>query len=82
MFRRQVPTGHPGERFGCLAGAAEVAGIDGCQGLVGQGLGEAFGLGQAQRAERDVGMPLDARGAVPGRLAMADEDDSRGLLQH
>ena len=62
--------------------ALQVARVDGRDARVGDGAGESPRLPVAGVVERDVELALDARGDVPGRLAVADRQHARDLIGH
>ena len=68
-----------GDCLGCGVRTAEIAGVASCDGLFAQGVGQLFGLPSAVLIEFNVGVPLDAGGAVPGGFAVAHGEDAGDL---
>ena len=76
-----------GQRLRGGPGALQVAAVDGGQRLVGLGfglgfgntLGQPFGLPAAGLVQRNVELALDARLGIPGRLAVAQDEQARGV---
>ncbi len=71
-----------GERGGGLLGPNQHRGVDGIDRLVGESVGQPFGLPAAARRQRRIAVPVDQlEGLTPSsrdRLAVADENESGG----
>ena len=72
--------GARGDHLGGPPGAPEVARDEPVEFLRGQARGDGGRLRLTCRGEGAVLVTLDARGAVPLRLAVADDDDTRAQL--
>ena len=73
--RQNFMAGGFGNGIGGLPGAAEVAAVEGGELCAGQPLGQGAGLGFAPRREGAVEMALVTAFQVPGRFAVAQEND-------